>query len=110
MFHAFQVWILNFYILFCFFLDFSFTKQNYFLNSFFERTKKKHAGSKSSRISIQRTGEFISNVINEAALANPPSHNFDAFRISYQGEVRNLDESSIENVLNWDKVGVHPDV
>ena len=77
---------------------------------FLELNKKYDYSIKQSKISFQRTGEFISNVIKDATLANPPSHNFDTFKISYQGEVRDLDESSVENVLNWDKVGVYPGV
>ncbi|GBB95244.1 hypothetical protein RclHR1_00250042 [Rhizophagus clarus] len=64
----------------------------------------------SSKVCIRRAGEFISNVIQEAPLANPASSKFESYFITYQGEVQDLDESSIENVINWDKAGVFPDV
>ena len=85
-----------------------FTYSNYFL---FLLNKKNLFSAEQSKISIRRTVEFISNVVQEAALAkpssaNPYSYSFDAFKITYQGEVQDLDESSIEYVLNWDKVGV----
>jgi len=105
MFHAFQVWIMNFLSDWIFF-----TNQKLFPNPFSFWNKKFFGFIKQSKVSIQRTGKFISNVIKDATLANHPSHKFDAFQISYQGEVRDLDESSIENVLNWDKVGVYPGV
>ncbi|RIA93741.1 Alpha/Beta hydrolase protein [Glomus cerebriforme] len=63
-----------------------------------------------SKLSIQRVGEFISNVIQEAIQAKPCPHKFEALKISYHGEVQNLDESSIEHVLKWDKAGVYPGV
>jgi len=61
-------------------------------------------------VSIQRTGDFISRVTREAILANPLPHRFNASRISYNGGVRPLNESSINHVLEWDQVGVYPSV
>ena len=66
--------------------------------------------SEPSKLSIQRIGDFISNVIQETTLADPPPHSFNALKISYQGEIHPLEESSIDNILKWDKVGVFPDV
>ena len=63
-----------------------------------------------SKLSIKRTGDFISNVIQEAALTDPPPHSFNALKINYNGEVQRLDESSIDHVLKWDKAGVFPGV
>jgi acetyl esterase/lipase len=66
-----------------------------------------------SNVSIRRAGEFISNVIQEATLANPTSNTsnkFETYKITCQGEVQDLDESSIEHVLKWDKAGVFPGV
>ena len=82
----------------------------FYLPNYFYSFKQKSVSIKPSNILIRRTGEFISNVVQEAALAKPSSYSFDSFKITCQGEVQNLDESSIEHILNWDKVGVYPGV
>ncbi|CAG8736003.1 uncharacterized protein OCT59_003338 [Rhizophagus irregularis] len=63
-----------------------------------------------AKVTVRRASEFISTVIQEALQANPTSNKFETYKITYQGEVQNFDESSIEHVLTWDKAGVFPGV
>ncbi|CAG8693228.1 10427_t:CDS:2, partial [Funneliformis caledonium] len=63
-----------------------------------------------AKVSINRTCNFISRVTREAILANPLPLRFSVLRISYDGEVRPLNESSINHILRWDQVGVYPGV
>ncbi|CAI2179380.1 18472_t:CDS:2 [Funneliformis geosporum] len=63
-----------------------------------------------ANVSIRRTSNFISRITQESVLANPLPHRFSTLKISYDGEVRPLSESSINHILRWDQVGVYPDV
>ncbi|CAB4408384.1 unnamed protein product [Rhizophagus irregularis] len=69
-----------------------------------------YSSLEAAKVTVRRASEFISTVIQEALQANPTSNKFETYKITYQGEVQNFDESSIENVLTWDKAGVFPGV